>query len=261
MIIGGREDLGVPQFASTLRGLRTGRMGALDAPRHAWSRDEIAARAGISSGYLTKLEQGRALPSAEVVDRLADALGGNAVIRQHLYDLVAPAGATPPAPTADITDMEQAAIDGLAPTALAAYVDHAWDVLAANPEYARVFRGITTCGNVLRWFFHERLAQAVVVEYEMEARLTVAWLRGLMARYPGDPRLAAVYQDLSTNGEFRRIWNFGEVALGRHQATFWVHDLDTGKQQRLLAQVYPSPDPGRVYQLYLGVRVGEDLVE
>jgi transcriptional regulator with XRE-family HTH domain len=261
IMIGGRSNdhLGAPKFATALRGLRTGRMSTMGGPRRAWSRDDIAARAGISSGYLTKLEQGRALPSTEVVDRLANALGGDAVIRQHLHDLANPGETSLPARTTDITAVEQAALDGLTPTALAAYVDHTWSVLAANSEYTRIFRGITTCGNVLHWLFRERLSRAVIVEWEMEARLTVAWLRGLMARYPGDPRLMAVYTELCDNGEFCRLWNFGEIALGRHQSTLWVHDLDSGAQKRLLAQVYPSPDPGRTYQLYLGVRAPQTL--
>jgi transcriptional regulator with XRE-family HTH domain len=69
------EDLGLP--ASALAG-RTRRAPGL-------RRSELAARAGISPEYLTRIEQGRdRRPSGAVVNALADALSLDPAERRHL---------------------------------------------------------------------------------------------------------------------------------------------------------------------------------
>ena len=56
-------------------------------------RDEVARLAGVSSEYYTRLEQGRAQnPSAEVLAAVARALRLDDTEREHLSDLLAPAG-------------------------------------------------------------------------------------------------------------------------------------------------------------------------
>ncbi|WP_092625331.1 helix-turn-helix domain-containing protein [Actinopolyspora mzabensis] len=251
-----------PSFGSYLRHLRSGAPPAAfapdptyRAPRPAMNRAELATAARASVGYIQKLEQGHAdNPSTAVVDRLADALGSISVERQHLHDLAGVQRGDQPEPMRrqEVTSVQREAADGLHPS-LAAYVDEGWNVLYSNVEYRRVFRRITEVGNVLTWFFFVPESKAVMVEWEHEARLTVAWLRALMARRPGNPVFDEVLEMLSRSAEFVRMWELQEVILGRHKPHFLVHDLDLGRRVELLAQVYPIPDPSQEMQLYLGI--------
>src|SRR5205823_2161646 len=50
-------------------------------------REEVALLAGVSADYLRRVEQGRVLPSVELLDALADALRLGAADRLHLEAL------------------------------------------------------------------------------------------------------------------------------------------------------------------------------
>jgi transcriptional regulator with XRE-family HTH domain len=239
-----------------MAGFPTGRPST---PRPRLGRTELAAEADTSAGYLAKLEQGHAdNPSPELVDRLAKALGASEVERQHLHDLMVYSHVPEPPPMENrrpqvITAVQREIVDNLHPH-LSGYVDEAWNVLYAGAEYSRIYRRLDTLGNVLVWFFAERQARRIMVEWETEARLTVAWLRGHMARRPGDPSFAAVLRELARYPDFVEMWNQREILLGRHTPYMRVRDLDRGEEITLLAQVYPTPDPNQPIQMYLGVR-------
>jgi len=225
------------------------------------SRTELAAAADISLSYVTKLEQGVAVnPSAERIDKLADALQVSEVQRQHLHDLVSfdqvpPGSVDDRLPGDEISDILHQHVDHLVPH-LAAYVDASWNVLHANAEYTRIYRHITepAVANVLIWFFQVSESQAIMLEWEDEARLTVAWMRSLMVRHPGSRLFGELLTRLSTSRDFRQMWAMQEVLMGRRRPYMWVHDLDHGQDIRLNAQVYTAPDPSQRIQLYLGVR-------
>lgn len=55
----------VKQLANRLKTLRD---------RRAWSQEELARRAGISRGYLARLETARQDPTLTVIEKLAKAL-------------------------------------------------------------------------------------------------------------------------------------------------------------------------------------------
>lgn len=251
-----------PSLASYLRHLR--KNGREAHRRGRLSRTELAAQAGIGVGYVTKLEQGVALnPSLEVVDDLAEALGADSLERQHLHDLTAyhqALGTTSRQADDDheITEMMRAYVDHLAPN-LAAFVDDAWNILYANSEYSRIYRNIDdpTVGNVLTWFFRTPESRQIMVDWETEARLTVAWLRALMVRRPGSSLFEPLLRRLSANSDFVRMWGMQEILMGRHIPYMYVHDLDCGNAVLLVAQVYDWPDPTKALQLYLGVRLDE----
>ncbi len=252
-----------PSFAAYLRHLRThGREAQRNGPLN---RAELATQAKTAFSYVTKLEQGAAQhPSPEVVDNLADALGVDDVERRHLHDLVAydrEAG-MPPAETGgavDVTDQMRTYIDNLVPH-LAGMVDDAWNVLYSNTEYARIYRHLAepAVGNVLVWFFQVPEARAIMIDWETEARLTVAWLRALMVRRPRSGLFLPLLDRLSASPDFRRMWLSQQVLMGRPSPYMFVHDLDRNEDLRLLAEVYPWPDPTKALQMYLGVRVTTD---
>lgn len=252
-----------PSFGDYLRHLRTvGSVATFPAApeltrRPKLSRTKVAAGADISEGYLTKLEQGVAdNPSSELVDRLAVALGATDREHQHLRDLAAPplAPAHDPDQHTTITPEHREFVDNMHPH-LSGYVDEAWNVLYANAEYARIYRQIVEHGNVLVWFFAERQSSKIMVEWETEARLTVAWLRSHMARRRGNPLFTAVLDELARYPDFVQMWERREILMGRHTPYMKVRDLDRGEELTLRAQVFPTPDPQEALQIYLGVRV------
>jgi transcriptional regulator with XRE-family HTH domain len=225
------------------------------------SRADLAAAADTSSSYLAKLEQGAAInPSPARVEQLAAALKVNDVQRQHLHHLVSfdqvPLGSVEDrVPSDEITEIMRQLVGYLVPH-LAGYVDTSWNVLHPNAEYTRIYRHIADPGvaNVLTWIFHVPESRAIMLEWEEEAQLTVAWLRSLMVRHPGSRLFADLLARLSTSRDFRRIWEMQEVLVGRRTPFMLVHDLDHGCDIRLLADVYPVPNPTQRIQLYLGVR-------
>jgi len=253
-----------PTFGEYLRHLRT-TQGA-DAfpvrrrtpPGKSLNRTKLAAAADVSAGYLIKLEQGHAdNPSSEVVDRLATALGVRDVERQHMHDLAEPA-LQDRRPIPAISDAQREFVNHMHPH-LSGYVDIAWNVLYANTEYRRIYRNIEVRGNVLLWFFAERQSRSIMVEWEVEARLTVAWLRSNMARRRTSPVFKDVLSKLAQFPDFERMWRSNEILMGRHTPYMRVRDLDNSEEMTLRAEVFPTPNPQEALQIYVGVRTNEGI--
>ncbi|GGK75744.1 hypothetical protein Sme01_51430 [Sphaerisporangium melleum] len=253
-----------PSFGEYVRHLRSsptapGFSPGPPARRQPLSREKLAVATGISQSYLTKLEQERNIhPSPEVVDQLATALEVNAVVRKHMHDLVAytqarPVGGAAPGPRPEITAEEREHIEALRPN-LAGWVDDAWWVLYGNGEYSRIYRRLDEVGNVLIWFFAVPESRKIMIEWEVEARLTVAWLRTHMVQRADDPSFPNVLAELSRFSDFVNMWRRQEILMGRHTPYMRVRDLDTGEELTLLANVYRHPDPTRGVQLYIGSR-------
>ena len=221
------------------------------------SREWVAANAKISMSYLIRMEQGSAEnPSAECLHRLAETFELSPIQVQHLHDLVQRAQVSPDGDEVSppvITDVMREQIDNLSPH-LCGYVNERWDVLYANSEYSRIYRNIVDIGNVLKWFFGVPESREIMVEWESEARLTVAWFRALMVRRHDSPEFDELLDDLAANADFREMWNAREILMGRNSPYMKVRDLDSGQELCLLAQVYAWPDPTQRVQMYLGVR-------
>jgi transcriptional regulator with XRE-family HTH domain len=253
------DVLSKPSFGDHLRHLRSTSPAGRASKNGLLSRTQLAASASVSVGYVIKLEQGKGgRPSPDVIDRIAAALGVSAVENRHLHDLAdySPTdvnishdcpGVTP------VTAAMKEVVDTLRPH-LAAYVDEKWDILYCNPGYERIYRNSTEAGNVLKWLFFTPESRSVLVEWELEAQLIVAWFRALMVRRPANRRFDRVLDDLARSPEFCRMWERREICMGRHSHHMLVRDLDTGEQVRLLAQVYAWPDPTQEVQMFLGVR-------
>ncbi|MGF1654627.1 MAG: helix-turn-helix domain-containing protein [Actinomycetales bacterium] len=109
-------------------------------------RAEVAALAGVSVEYLTRLEQGRdANPSVQVLAALAAALRLDDADRDHLHDLAIVCRGTglshrPPWPAAHtVRPAVRAVLDRLDPTP-AYVVNHRADLLAWNRGFDGVAR-------------------------------------------------------------------------------------------------------------------------
>jgi transcriptional regulator with XRE-family HTH domain len=180
-------------------------------------REELATLAGVSVDYLVRLEQGRAAnPSRQVVASLARALRLTEPERDHLYRL---AGHIPPGPhqmPERLTPGVQRLLDRL--DAAVSVHDPAWTILAWNPAWAALM------GDPSAWSGRERNIvwrafaglPTSLVRNDEEARAfkrgTVADLRAALGRYPHDPALRSLINELNRIEEFRVLWATAQVA-------------------------------------------------
>ncbi|MET8472824.1 helix-turn-helix transcriptional regulator [Streptomyces sp. NPDC006422] len=186
-------------------------------------REELALLAGISADYVTRLEQGRAVnPSDQVVEALARALRLTDAEREHLFRL---AGLAPPGletVPGRLTPSVRRLLDRLSGTPAAVF-DAAWTLLLANPLYTALLGERPEWGghgrNAVWWTFlgpPSRVRQTPDERQAMEEAL-VSDLRTTAARYPLDPRLYTLVDELRTRSpRFAELWESG--AVGRHAA-------------------------------------------
>lgn len=229
------EDIGLP------RGSRRRAPGL--------RRAEVAQLAGVSVDWYTWLEQGRPITvSTQVLERLVQALHLNGNEREHLFFL---AHQQPP-PTR-LMETET-----VSPT-LQHFLDHQhlspafvlgrrWDVVAWN-DAARVVFGdyeqMTTFERNSVWrIFTSAAHRHMLVDWEGHARRVLAQFRATCGRYPGDPRLIELIQDLMLRSpEFRAWWPDHEV-LGTPEGhkTFNHPQVGVLMFAHLTFQVFDAPD-------------------
>ncbi|MFJ8823442.1 helix-turn-helix domain-containing protein [Streptomyces sp. NPDC102467] len=168
-------------------------------------RSELATLAGVSSEYLTRLEQGRDRnPSPSVLGALADALRldtGERLLLRRLAkasgaDAVFCSGAT--APSYAVRPTVRALLDRLEPTP-AVLVNWVGDILAHTAGYARFAAplGILDADqpNVVRYLFTDERARTVHPDWDRVADDQMARFRQ-GAPLP-DPQVAALIDELT----------------------------------------------------------------
>ncbi|MEU8080355.1 helix-turn-helix domain-containing protein [Catellatospora citrea] len=167
-------------------------------------RSEVAALAGVSVEYVTRLEQGRdRRPSPQVLSALADALRLTAGERVHLHRLTKAAdpgyncrGETTPART--VRPTVQALLDRLGPTP-AVLLNRLSDVLAHTDGYERLAGPIglldAAVPNLARFVFTDSRARDAYPDWEHIADERVAALK--QGPFRADPHLAALADELT----------------------------------------------------------------
>ncbi|MFE7565586.1 helix-turn-helix transcriptional regulator [Streptomyces sp. NPDC057539] len=182
-------------------------------------REELAGLAGISTDYLTRLEQGRATaPSAQVVGALARALRLSDTERDLLYRL---AGHTAPGPDvvpSRVAPSVQRLLDRLANTPVAVY-DATWTLVTANAPYDALMGETSTWHGIERnaiWRnlvgLSNRTVHTAEEQADHEARL-VADLRLTASKYPADRALRRLIGELSDQcRRFTDLWESDDPA-------------------------------------------------
>lgn len=285
MVVSGRGELGVFLRARRARvrpedvGLPSG-VGIRRTP--GLRREEVAALAGVSIEYLTRLEQGKETnPGTGVLDALARALLLDADAHAHLYALANQAAhRTPPSRTgADARDrpavrpsVEQL-LERLRPSP--AYVlNRVSDILAANPEAVALFVGLDAWPrsrwNTIRHLFLHPAARDLFVDWQDVATTATANLRAAVANAtPGSAEPSALIDELSASSqEFVRLWErydvhprrsrhktlhhpaVGELTL--HQEVLYLSD--DGLRLSVYQAEPGSPDETALTLLSLGAR-------
>lgn len=187
-------------------------------------REEVASLAYISTEYYSRLEQARApRPSAEVLAGIARALRLSDAERDHLHHL---AGAPPGPPHGPSREVRQSILDLLnrLPQTAAFVTSAAYEVIAWNDLAAALMEDFSAVPrrerNLVRRVFLESRPPGQrlygVSDADVFARTSARRLRATAARYPDDPEVAALVEELLAGSEdFARLWASHDVS-GEH---------------------------------------------
>ena len=180
-------------------------------------REEVAQRANISPTWYTWLEQGRGgAPSADVLDRIAQALMLTDVEREHLFLLGL--GRPPEVryrKDEGVTPRLQRVLDALEPSP-ALIRTATWDVVAWN-RAATVM--LTDYGslppeqrNILRFIFLDPRVRAAQYDWESVARFVVGAFRVDAARAGAAAEVEPLVDELCRlSPEFKLMWRDNDV--------------------------------------------------
>ena len=198
-------------------------------------REEVALQTGISVDYLVRLEQARGpRPSEQVLTALARALMLTDDERDHLFHL---AGASPPRPGHIVSTPRASTMRLLCRIAdlPAVLLDAKGDILAWNALATALLGDFSAWPVGQRNVVWQRFlgdggrVSADPEEDERTAVESVATLRLVAARYPDDPGLRRLVDELrSRSHRFDRLWEEAPVAE-RRSSTKTVHHPDLGR--------------------------------
>jgi transcriptional regulator with XRE-family HTH domain len=183
-------------------------------------REEVAQLAFISPEYYTRLEQARGPnPSREVLGALAHALRLTDAEHDHLHHLAGLPPGLPPGPSRDVSPniLELLGrLSGAAAVVLSATTEViAWNELAAAlledfSAYPRRERNVARRVFLAPDLLGMRLYDAA--HAEALKRTVARELRAAAARYPEDPELAELIEELRTGSkQFARLWRTHDV--------------------------------------------------
>lgn len=221
-------------------------------------REELAALAGVSVDYYTRLEQGRSRSaSIDVLDALATALQLNDAERDHLHHLGRPAPAkrqSRPRPQR-VHPTTLTLLERLDDTVTPAFVlGRRLDVLAHNRLAGALIAEFRTLPapqrNQARFVFLDPHARELYTDWQQVALDTVAMLRHDAGRHPDDPKLSALIGELSINSEeFGKWWPRHDVQR-RTTGTKGYHHPVVGELTVQYQALTPSGDEDQVLIVY-----------
>jgi transcriptional regulator with XRE-family HTH domain len=194
-------------------------------------REEVAARAHISTDFYTRLEQRRgSRPSASTVAALAGALCLNEIERVHLYELAGhnapPAARRRGEPSPGLVRvLEQLEAPAMIVTDLGVTMrQNALNEALLGDQ--SVFTGPARY-LVYRWFTEpDRRFVHPVDDHDVRGRRHVAALRAVHGRPGPDPEADELVERLlAASEEFRELWERHEVARRTSADKRFVHPL------------------------------------
>ena len=222
-------------------------------------REEVADRAGISSEWYVKLEQGRQVSaSAETVAALARALVLNEAETKHLQRLAARAPVRPfvretvPEIVGTIVRSlpEPAYVTGLR-----------WDVLAWNDAADDLF-GFTAMDegerNILRYMMTMSHAQTLFgSNWAGEAERMVALFRATYDQRAGDPAFEELVSALNAASDAFQGWWCSHRVTSSSAGTKTLHTTDPSGTTYVYASFQANDDPALKLALYTRRHAGQ----
>ncbi|TDE33519.1 XRE family transcriptional regulator [Nonomuraea mesophila] len=204
-------------------------------------REEVAALAGVSTEWYTRLEKGHISGVSEsVLEAVARALLLNEDERTYLLDLAR--AARPARRTShrrkdvNIPSSVQWMVDSMS-MAPAFVCNGRSELVASNALcralYAPMFDSDTAgdrgCASFPRYFFLDPGSPDLFVDWEEGARATVAVLRAEAGRDPHDRALRELVGELSTlSPDFRTMWASHDVRI-RHEGIKRLNHPEVGR--------------------------------
>ncbi|AQZ67314.1 putative DNA-binding protein [[Actinomadura] parvosata subsp. kistnae] len=189
-------------------------------------REEVAQLAYISVDHYTRLEQARGRhPSRRVLDGISRALRLSDQERARLFQLAGEREESPAAGPVREVEPSLLTLLGRLTDAPAIVVDPTCRVLAWNPLAAALFEDFSALDgqerNVIRRYFlnpdHPDRPRYGVLDPERFVVTAVSYLRMAVTRYPDDPELRELVDELvAGSAEFARMWNSHEFRIDRH---------------------------------------------
>ncbi|WP_280394361.1 hypothetical protein [Nocardia brasiliensis] len=243
------------------------------APATVFSRDMAAEEAHISLSYLTQLERDTAVGQVGVgiLRQLIEIYHASEADWQYVCDLAGHQSPYPGlmgmSPTMEIptlaqfqealtpimrTEMDEASTD-----LVSYYASPQRQLLAANRRYFEVFPDQGPGLYMLEWTFSSPAARQIMITWDDDARLGVAWHRGIMGRYGKTEWAQQSHRRLWQFSEFRAMWEAGDVAYAMAE-NYEVRLLIDGRPHGMTMENWhmyndhPAPilrSRGRIYPL------------
>ncbi|MEV0173623.1 helix-turn-helix transcriptional regulator [Streptomyces sp. NPDC050803] len=178
-------------------------------------REEVAQLAFISTEYYTRLEQARGPhPSREVLAQLARALRLSDPERDHLHHLAGTPPGPPPGPSREVRQSLVDLLDRL-PMAAAIVISATYEVIAWNHLATALMEDFSALSrperNLIRRCFlgpyQEGKPLYGISDAGGFAAAATNDLRAAAARYPNDPEVTGLVDELLAGSEeFARLW-------------------------------------------------------
>jgi transcriptional regulator with XRE-family HTH domain len=200
-------------------------------------REEVAARANVSTTWYTWLEQGRGgAPSADVLERIAKALMLTDAEREHLFLIALGRG----------PEVRYRPIEGVAPrlqrlldtlvTSPAIIRTLTWDVVAWNRAAAAVLGDYSKLEpqqrNILRLMFSRTEMRAMQFDFQSVARFVVSAFRADVARAGAQEHVRTLIDEISrSSAEFAALWRENDVPGGHHDGVKRLNHPRLGELQ------------------------------
>lgn len=221
-------------------------------------REEVAALAGVSTDYYTRLEQGRhQRPSEPVLAALAQALDLDELATRHLFDL-ARAVATPRRGAAEtgvqrVRPSLHQLLDSF--TGHPAFIrGRRTEVLAMNPLAAFLLTDFPAKParerSLIRWAFLDPQARERYVDWEKIASSMVGTLRLDAGRHPDDRLLAQLVGELSVHSEAFRTWWADHRVVERRDGTKRLHHPLVGRLDISYEALEVTGEPDQTLFIY-----------
>lgn len=201
-------------------------------------REELAQLCGVSSTWLTWLEQGRPVaPSVKVLDRLARLLNLTAAERAYLFKL---ADKLDPAQLEQATANEGANRSDFSAVVRAiktpAYIiNRRWDAVAWNRAARDLLvgwldvakpRSSDACPNLLRYIFLSDEARKLIDDWKDRAQRVVAEFRADCGKHADQEPFVSLIHSLSdVSMEFRQLWRSQHVVSREGGTRKFLHPV------------------------------------
>ncbi|MFM2480877.1 helix-turn-helix transcriptional regulator [Celerinatantimonas sp. YJH-8] len=210
-------------------------------------REELAMAAGVSTTWLTWLEQGRSQSaSVTVLARLAQALQLTAAERATLFELAEKHD--PYLPSQTHKPLSQALLHLPEQFSGPCYVlDRHWQALSWNPQACELFIGwLDENGderNLLRYLFLNVSARRLIPDFTERAERIVAEFRTDFSLNSHDPSLLQLTEQLcQESAEFKQLWQCQHASFRDGGERYFDHPT-LGQCGYLQTSLQLSSDP------------------